>query len=71
MDLFLTVLYALSLSVPATAFASLVYYFFMVSLMLPLRRVFGEGHRGYYLLNIAILATVLTFFMLFGYFVRR
>jgi hypothetical protein len=69
-DLLLSVLCALALSVPATVLMGVAYYFVMVSLMLLVRRVFGEEHRGYYLLNIAVLATFLTFFMIFGYFVR-
>lgn len=66
-----SVLYALAISIPICVGLGFVYYWVCVGLMTLLRGVLGEEHRGYYLLNIAVLALFLTFFVVFSFFVRR
>lgn len=66
-----SILYALAISVPICVGLGFVYYWVCVGLMSLLRRAFGEVHRGYYLLNIAFLALLLTFFVVFSFFLRR
>lgn len=70
LKLVFAVLYALALAVPVSIGFGFLYYFLCVGLMCLLRRAFGEEHRGYYLLNVALLALVLTFFLVFAFFVR-
>lgn len=65
LELVAATLYALALSIPITLGFGFVYYFAAVNLMHLLRRVFGEEHRGYYLLNIAVLMLAATFLLVF------
>jgi hypothetical protein len=62
--------YALCLSVAISLGLGFVYYFVCIGLMSLLRRLFGEDHRGYYLLNAALILWAATFLLLFSFFAR-
>jgi hypothetical protein len=62
---------ALALSVPVTIGMGFVYYMLAVAMMKVCRRIWGEGHRGYYFLNLAVVLLVATFLLLFSFFARN
>ena len=62
--------YALALSIPMTIGFGFLYYLIAVAMMSVVRRVWGEEHRGYYLLNLAVLALFVTSLLLFSFFAR-
>lgn len=62
--------YALVLSVPISFGVGFFYYFLCMGVMSLLRRVLGEEHRGYYMLNVGLLCLAATFFLLFAFFAR-
>ncbi len=62
--------YALALSIAITIGMGFVYYTLALGMMNVARRVWGEGHRGYYLLNLAVVAMAVTFLLLFAGFAR-
>lgn len=64
-------LYAFCLAAAVSLGLGFVYYFVCVGLMSLIRKFFGEEHRGFYLLNAAIVAWVATFFLLFSFFARE
>lgn len=69
-ELFQATFFAVVLSVPLTLLLGLVYYFVATGMMSLARMVWGEDHRGYYLLNSAVVALFLTFLLLFSFFAR-
>jgi hypothetical protein len=62
--------YALCMAAVMSLGLAFVYYAAAVGMMNAARRIWGEGHRGYYFLNLAVVALVATFLLLFSFFAR-
>jgi hypothetical protein len=69
-DFLVATTYALVLSTSITIAMGFVYYMMAVAMMNVSRRIWGEGHRGHLFLNLAVVALVATFLLLFSFFAR-